>query len=101
MFMGRRGKGEKKQLITSKEVNEVLDSSSNSIMSEADCNSENDLENIEDGNYDRYDEANSLQEISSSASKGRELSVDYLENEVDVFQSVDDWDGKFIILTYL
>ena len=101
MYMDKRGKGEKKQLITSEEVNEVLDSSSNSSVSEADCNSETELDNIEDGNYDRFDEANALQENGSSASKGRELSVDYLENEVDVFQSVDDWDGKFIILTYL
>ncbi|XP_004302399.1 PREDICTED: ATP-dependent DNA helicase Q-like SIM isoform X1 [Fragaria vesca subsp. vesca] len=98
MYMDKRGKGEKKQLITSEEVNEVLDSSSNSSVSEADCNSENELDNIEDGNYDRFDEANALQENGSSASKGRELSVDYLENEVDVFQSVDDWDvscGEF------
>ncbi|PRQ42244.1 putative DNA helicase [Rosa chinensis] len=98
MYTGKRGKGEKKQMIISEEVNEALDSSSNSSMSEADCISEHDLDNIEDGNSDRYDEASSLQENGSSASKGRELSVDYLENDVDIFQSVNDWDvscGEF------
>ena len=97
MYTGTRGKGDKKQVIISEEVLEVLDSSSCSSMSEADCISENDLDNIEDGNSDRYDEANSFQEKGSTASKGRELSVDYLENDVDVFQSVNDWDGKFIV----
>ncbi|PRQ26523.1 putative DNA helicase [Rosa chinensis] len=92
MYTGKRGKGEKKQMVISEEVNEALDSSSNSSMSEADCISEHDLDNIEDGNSNRYDEASSLQENGSSASKGRELSVDYLENDVDIFQSVNDWD---------
>lgn len=99
MYTGKRGIGEMKQMIISEEVNEVLGSSSNSSMSEADCISENYLDNIEDGNSDRYDEANSFQENGLSASKGRELSVEYLENDVDIFQNVNDWDGKFIVVS--
>ncbi|XP_050380916.1 ATP-dependent DNA helicase Q-like SIM [Argentina anserina] len=98
MYTGKRGQSEKKQTIITEDVHQLLDSSSNSSMSEADCISENDMDNIEDDNSDRYDEANSFHENGPSTSKGRELSVDYLENDVDVFQSVNDWDvscGEF------
>ncbi|KAF4360895.1 hypothetical protein G4B88_016055, partial [Cannabis sativa] len=81
----RKGKpGEKKQMIFPQEF-------SGSFVSilEADSISDNDLTDVEDGYSDRDDETNSTEHNSA---KGKEMSIEYLENEVDVFQSVDDWD---------
>uniref|UniRef100_A0A803PSS6 ATP-dependent DNA helicase n=1 Tax=Cannabis sativa TaxID=3483 RepID=A0A803PSS6_CANSA len=87
----RKGKpGEKKQMIFPQEF-------SGSFVSilEADSISDNDLTDDEDGYSDRDDETNSTEHNSA---KGKQMSIEYLENEVDVFQSVDDWDvacGEF------
>lgn len=62
-------------------------------ISEIDAISENDSTDVEDGDSDRDDEMYSMKENGSKISKGKEMSIEYLENEVDVFQSVDDWDG--------
>jgi hypothetical protein len=51
------------------------------------------LDNIEDSYSGRDDEVYSVKENGSIASKGKEMSVEYLENDVDIFQGVDDWDG--------
>ncbi|KAI9187245.1 hypothetical protein LWI28_025924 [Acer negundo] len=49
--------------------------------------------NIEDGNIDEDDdEVNSTMENAPNASWEEEMSVEYLENDVDVCQNVDDWD---------
>lgn len=100
MYTGKRKTGEKKQMIMSQELNDLLNCSANSTISEADSISQDDLDNIEDDFSDRDDEASSSQENGSSASKGRELSVDYLENDLDIFQSVNDWDGIVICNFY-
>lgn len=86
--------GEKKQMVMSQELNNVMDSANGSI-SDEDNISQDDLDNFEDG-YSDKDEVDSSQENGSSASKGRELSVEYLENDIDIFQSVNDWDGIVI-----
>ncbi|GAV86974.1 DEAD domain-containing protein/Helicase_C domain-containing protein [Cephalotus follicularis] len=65
----------------------------------ADSPSSSDLDNIEDGDFNGDDdEVNSTKENGSTALKGKELSVEYLENDVDVLQTVDDCDvscGEF------
>ncbi|XP_062084800.1 ATP-dependent DNA helicase Q-like SIM isoform X2 [Humulus lupulus] len=87
----RKGKpGEKKQMIFPLEFS----GSSVSIL-EADAISDNDLTDVEDSYSDRDDETYSTEHNDA---KGKEMSIEYLENEVDVFQSVDDWDvacGEF------
>lgn len=64
-------------------------------MSKADAISQDDMSDIEDGYSDRDDEVYSTKKNGSRISKGKEMSVEYLENEVDVFQSVDDWDVAY------
>lgn len=80
--------GEKKQMNLLQEYHGASDS-----ILEADAVSENDLTDVEDGYSDREDEIFLTKQNCSRISKGKEMSVEYLENEVDVFQSVDDWDG--------
>nr|XP_048324544.1 ATP-dependent DNA helicase Q-like SIM isoform X1 [Ziziphus jujuba var. spinosa] len=90
--------GEKKQHIFSQELGNASDTSVNTSISEQDDISETDLSDIEDGYYDIDDEVNSTKKNGSRATKGKEMSVEYLENEVDIYQSVDDWDvacGEF------
>ncbi|RVW31612.1 ATP-dependent DNA helicase Q-like SIM [Vitis vinifera] len=86
---------EKKQKIFSQELDDASDDSTSSAdrsLSEADRMSPSDVENNGDGYFgENDDEANSSQENGSAASKQRQMSVEYLENEVDLFQSVDDW----------
>lgn len=89
--------GEKKQHIFSQELGNASDTSVNTSISEQDDISETDLSDIEDGYYDRDDEVNSTKKNGSRATKGKEMSVEYLENEVDIYQSVDDWDGTKIL----
>lgn len=95
MYSGKRRTGVKKQTVMLQELNNVLATSATGSISEEDSISQDDLENIEDGYSDRG-EVNSSPENGSSASKGRKLSVEYLENDVDIFQSVNDWDGMKI-----
>ncbi|PON81702.1 DNA helicase, ATP-dependent [Trema orientale] len=69
-------------------------------ISEADATSGNDSTDVEDCDSERDDEIYSTEQNGSRISKGKEMSVEYLENEVDVFQSVDDWDvayGEFCV----
>ncbi|VVB15242.1 unnamed protein product [Arabis nemorensis] len=57
-------------------------------------NAENIYETDDDG--DEEDAENSLAKKNSS--RGKEISEEYLEDETDIFQSVDDWDvacGEF------
>ena len=97
--------GKKKQKIFSQELDDASDDSTSSAdrsLSEADRMSPSDVENNGDGYFgENDDEANSSQENGSAASKQRQMSVEYLENEVDLFQSVDDWDGTITSSIFL
>lgn len=46
---------------------------------------------------DDHDGLDSGEEDTQTASWGKVMSVEYLENDVDVFGSVDDWDGIYLI----
>ena len=59
------------------------------------------MDYIEDSYSGRDDdEVYSVKENGSIASKGKEMSVEYLENDVDIFQGVDDWDGMSLFLFF-
>uniref|UniRef100_A0A5B6ZVB9 ATP-dependent DNA helicase n=2 Tax=Davidia involucrata TaxID=16924 RepID=A0A5B6ZVB9_DAVIN len=74
-------------------------STSNGSISEADEMSQGDVDNIEDGvSSENDDEASPAKEDGSTASKEKKMSVEYLEDECDLFQDVDDLDvpcGEF------
>ncbi|KAF8394560.1 hypothetical protein HHK36_020772 [Tetracentron sinense] len=75
------------------------DNSSGSIMSDADEMSRSVLDNSEGGYFDGNGaEVSSNYGNGSTASREKQMSVEYLEDELDVFQSVDDLDvacGEF------
>ena len=80
IYVRKRKTGEKKQTIVSEELDDTSYGS--------------DSYEIEDSyTGGDVDEVDSTEENGLTASKGKEMSVEYLENDVDVFQSVDDWDG--------
>lgn len=80
VYVRKRKTGEKKQTIISEELDDKSYGS--------------DSYEIEDSyTGGDVDEVDSTEENCLTASKGKEMSVEYLENDVDVFQSVDDWDG--------
>lgn len=82
---------EAKCVITAKEIHNGFNFCSQSSMSEAELEDENDSE---DDCSDTDDDGNKFPDSNgSTAMEGKKMSVEYLENEVDVFQSVDDWDG--------
>ncbi|KAK4273443.1 hypothetical protein QN277_021845 [Acacia crassicarpa] len=88
---------DKKKEFIPEESHDVFNSSDASRICEVDSLSPYDL----DGDQDDYSEGDNsvLHSRSTSGSiNGKELSVEYLENDIDVFQSVDDWDvacGEF------
>lgn len=88
--------GEKKCNIVSRNNDNVSEDSSSTVngsISEAYGISVSDVDSDGDD-----DEVNSMKENGSSISNEKKLSVQYLEDEVDVIQSVDDWDvacGEF------
>lgn len=98
----KRKVGEKKQKIISQELDDASDDSTSSAdwsLSEADRMPPNDVQNKGIGYFwENDDEENSSLENGSAASKQRQMSVEYLENEVDLFPSVDDWDGTVPVL---
>ncbi|XP_037490998.1 ATP-dependent DNA helicase Q-like SIM isoform X3 [Jatropha curcas] len=79
-------KKKKKQSVFSEVLNDFSDSSDDNNMSDTDeCS-------------DLDDEVTLVEENGSTASEGKELSVEYLENDIDIFQSANDWDvacGEF------
>ncbi|KAJ7973345.1 ATP-dependent DNA helicase [Quillaja saponaria] len=96
----RKGKrAELKKTCISQESDDESSSSDTSSIYEADRISPCELNNVEDGYFERdSSELSSRKRGGSPASKGKEMSVEYLENDVDVFQSADDWDvacGEF------
>ncbi|XP_024029103.1 ATP-dependent DNA helicase Q-like SIM isoform X2 [Morus notabilis] len=90
IYARTRKAGEKKQMIFLQESNTASDS-----ISEVDAISENDLSDVEEGYSESDDGVYPTKQHGSRISKGKEMSVEYLENEVDVFRSVDDWDVAF------
>ncbi|KAK9292683.1 hypothetical protein L1049_020662 [Liquidambar formosana] len=101
-YIKKRVIGRKKQNITSKVTDNASDNSSSTAdgsISDADRMSVSDVDNDEDDYVDgNDDEVDSMKENGSSTSKEKQMSVEYLEDDVDVFQSVDDWDvacGEF------
>lgn len=60
-----------------------------------------DAENIykTDNDDDEEEAENSLAKKNSS--RGKEMSEEYLEDETDIFQSVDDWDGMLLFIFVL
>ncbi|XP_031737416.1 ATP-dependent DNA helicase Q-like SIM isoform X2 [Cucumis sativus] len=95
VYAGNRRFGNKKQTIISHKPDSVLDCSTDCGLYEVDKISPNDLEDTDDSDSDKDDEVDSSEECLPSPSKERTMSVEYLENEVDVFQSVDDWDVAY------
>ncbi|KAL0005982.1 hypothetical protein SO802_013543 [Lithocarpus litseifolius] len=82
IYVRKRKTGEKKETIISEELDDTSYGS--------------DSYEIEDSYAGGdVDEVDSTEENGLTASKGKEMSVEYLENDVDVFQSVDDWDVAF------
>ncbi|XP_044475735.1 ATP-dependent DNA helicase Q-like SIM [Mangifera indica] len=89
-FYVRKGKAsEKKKTVIFPDLDDQSDSSSTCSTSGADRTSP--IYDLEDGDIDANND-----KITSTREK--EMSVEYLENDVDIFQSVDDWDvacGEF------
>ncbi|MBA0619017.1 hypothetical protein Godav_028272 [Gossypium davidsonii] len=50
---------------------------------------------IQNSDIEESDDESSEKENGSIPSRGRQMSVEYLENEVDVFQSAEDWDVAY------
>ncbi|GLT72437.1 hypothetical protein SLA2020_443720 [Shorea laevis] len=96
IYVRKRKSGDKIQTVISQELDDASDGSDNDSISEADRSSPSDLNHIEDSYSGRDDdEVYSMKENGSIGSKGKEMSVEYLENDVDIFQGVDDWDVAF------
>ena len=102
----KRKVGEKKQKIISQELDDASDDSTSSAgwnLSEADRMSPNDVQNNGIGYFgENDDQENSSLENGSAASKQRQMSVEYLKNEVDLFPIADDWPGtiRMLIIEY-
>ncbi|CAN0914182.1 ATP-dependent DNA helicase Q-like SIM [Linum grandiflorum] len=86
MYTSKKKCNEKRQILPSMKLNDVSESSA------YDSSSEEESSDMEEPVVD------STKRSKNSASKIKEMSVEYLENDVDVFQDVDDWDvshGEF------
>lgn len=82
----------------SEELGGASDGPDISCIYKADGISRNDQNHTEDSYSDRdIDEPYSMKENGSTAMKGKEMSIEYLENDVDVFHGVDDWDGTDLL----
>lgn len=94
MYTGKRKTDERRQIISSREIKDDSDRCEGVSMSDEDDLSQDEFSNIDDGcSAEDNDEENLTKPNISRASKRKEMSVEYLENDMDVFQSVDDWDG--------
>ncbi|XVE63048.1 hypothetical protein DITRI_Ditri06bG0168500 [Diplodiscus trichospermus] len=85
------------------ESNRTLISQEFNGQSDSDHSSASDFNDVEDSDTDKHDDENSTKENGSISSREKQMSVEYLENEIDVFQSVEDWDvafGEFRALDY-
>lgn len=77
------------------DVTAISSSTSDCSIPELEALLENDVDNINDDAFSENDDEIGLpMRHSLPASKERELSVEFLEDESDLFQDVDDLDGK-------
>lgn len=99
IYAGKKKSNEKKWNSIAEELDDCSDSSADNSISDGDVSSPNDMNRIEDDCCDvDDDELNLTKENGSTASREKEMSIEYLENDVDVFNTVDDWDvacGEF------
>jgi Werner syndrome ATP-dependent helicase len=94
IYAGKKRSNEKKWSSIAEELDDCSDSSADNSISDGDVSSPNDMNRIEDDCCDvDGDELNLTKENGSTASREKEMSIEYLENDVDVFHIVDDWDG--------
>ncbi|KAJ6305917.1 hypothetical protein OIU78_021282 [Salix suchowensis] len=100
IYAGKKKSNEKKWSSIGEEVDDCSDNSTDNSISDGDVSSPNGMNRIEDDCCDvDDDELNLTKENGSAASREKEMSIEYLENDVDVFHTVDDWDvacGEFI-----
>ncbi|XP_022719419.1 ATP-dependent DNA helicase Q-like SIM isoform X2 [Durio zibethinus] len=78
--------GETKQTLISQEIHGQSDSDHSSACV---------FNDIEDSDIDKSDDENSTKENGPISSREKQMSVEYLENEIDVFESVEDWDVAY------
>ncbi|XVF57497.1 hypothetical protein PTKIN_Ptkin06aG0210000 [Pterospermum kingtungense] len=78
--------GETKRTLISREFHGQSDSDPSSI---------SDFNDMEDSDIDKSDAEDSTKENCSNSSREKQMSVEYLENEIDLFQSVEDWDVAY------
>ncbi|GLT94903.1 hypothetical protein SLE2022_126150 [Rubroshorea leprosula] len=89
MYARKKNIGGKKQTVISQEFDDQSDSDHSFLSG---------LDDFEAGGIGEDDEIYSTKGNASTVSKEKEMSIEYLENDVDVFRSVDDWDvacGEF------
>ncbi|WCJ43113.1 ATP-dependent DNA helicase Q-like SIM [Euphorbia peplus] len=102
LYNGKGDNGFTKQSM-SKVFSNCSDNIADSHILEINRSSPNEVDSSEYESSDVDDDAaaaevHSVNKSESTASGRKELSIEYLENEVDVFQNVDDWDvacGEF------
>lgn len=68
---------------------------SNASIFGADKMSQNELDNCEDHYFSENDDVSPAKESWLPASDENKLSIEYLEDECDLVQGVDDMDGKY------
>ncbi|XP_048226180.1 ATP-dependent DNA helicase Q-like SIM isoform X2 [Ricinus communis] len=96
IYVRKRNAGTKTQRMFSKVVNDCSGNAADQSLSEEDVFSSSGMISTEDECSDVDDDEVTLtKENGSTASEGKRLSIDYLENDVDIFQNVDDWDVAF------
>lgn len=60
-----------------------------------------DAENIHETDNDDDDEEDPENSVAKqNSSNEKEMSEEYLEDETDIFQSVDDWDGMLLFIFF-
>ncbi|KAM7278194.1 hypothetical protein ACFE04_005328 [Oxalis oulophora] len=77
----------KKETSISKQYDDLSHTSADLSLFDTDSLSPHGLDDMEDDDIDENDNNYNDDEV-----QGKEMTVDYLENDVDLFQSVDDWD---------
>lgn len=87
-----------KKVYIPEESHDVFSSSDATRFCEVDSRSPYDLDGDQDDLYEG--DIIASHPSTSDAINGDEMSVEYLENDIDVFQSVDDWDGSYLSAIY-
>lgn len=91
---------DKPQITNSKELEDVSDNSSSTSSGSASGSDGTYNTSLDDGDVDAFsgntDEVGLRKENSSSTSKDKKLSVEYLEDDFDLIQDADDLDGNHL-----